>query len=329
MHGVDGFTRSDIQRTSSSDGGATNESEKLEINSLPMNEFPHIIDLDEYDGLSSTEYSIGTGGSSEQSIDTRPVLVGSNNSDVSVECLVAARIPSVFGLQHSLHLYSSSCDDKQHAALVFGNSLMSQSLNQWRLSDTIDSRRIRGAADYPPQPSLDTVVPLVRIHSCCFTGETLGSLRCDCAEQLHESMRLIAANPEGGAVLYLSQEGRGIGLKDKLMAYNLIDMGHDTLTANVALGFPADARDYRVASAMLSDLGVSRLKLLTNNPHKRDSLTAAGIDVVERIPMVPQAWNDGGASATDRDAYLVTKVQQMGHLLDIPSHILSPSTLGE
>ncbi|KAJ3145881.1 GTP cyclohydrolase II [Geranomyces michiganensis] len=131
--------------------------------------------------------------------------------------------------------------------------------------------------------------PLVRIHSCCFTGETLRSLRCDCAEQLEEAMRCMA-KANRGVVLYLKQEGRGIGLRDKLRAYNLIDLGHDTMAANLLLGHPPDARSYEIASAMLRDLGVGRVRLLTNNPDKLRHLERDGVVVTERVPMVPASW---------------------------------------
>lgn len=131
---------------------------------------------------------------------------------------------------------------------------------------------------------------LTRIHSCCFTGETIGSLRCDCAEQLHKAMHDLSQSDEGGIILYLKQEGRGIGILEKLKAYNLIDMGLDTMQANVALGHPADGRTYDIASSILNDLNVSSIKLLTNNPDKIAQIRNYGIDVVERIPMIPESW---------------------------------------
>lgn len=163
---------------------------------------------------------------------------------------------------------------------------------------------------------------LARIHSCCFTGETLGSTRCDCKEQLQEAMRLM--NEAGrGVILYLQQEGRGIGLKDKLKAYNLIDLGHDTLTANLALNHPADARTYRIASLILQDLSIPSIRLLTNNPHKVEAMERDGVRIAERVPMYPRSWAvEGRTGVDDRDGYLVTKARRMGHLLILPTDIV-------
>jgi len=125
-------------------------------------------------------------------------------------------------------------------------------------------------------------VPLVRLHSECLTGDVLGSRRCDCGPQLHEAVDRIET--AGGYLLYLRQEGRGIGLYAKLEAYLLQDRGLDTYDANLALGYAADARDYTAAAQMLAALGVDRLALLTNNPDKAAQLTAHGLDVVSRVP---------------------------------------------
>ncbi|KAL2914033.1 GTP cyclohydrolase II [Polyrhizophydium stewartii] len=292
-----------------------------------------------------------------------------------VQCQASARIPSTFGGTHRLLIYTNSEDDKEHMALVFGSDIQSASLNAWRPDDSAEARAVRGAlpASQPPstaaaastsaaaasatttaavgaaeQPAAEYDAPLVRIHSCCFTGETVGSLRCDCAEQLQEAMRIMAERGRG-VILYLIQEGRGIGLRDKLMAYNLIDMGHDTLSANLALGHRADERSYTVASAMLADLGISSIRLLTNNPNKMNEMAADGVQIAERIPMMPTSWQrrqpgarqgggkggddeqsaashhahaHGHGEIQDRDEYLVTKIQKMGHILDIPEAIL-------
>ncbi|CEH17051.1 Bifunctional GTP cyclohydrolase II/3,4-dihydroxy-2butanone-4-phosphate synthase [Ceraceosorus bombacis] len=141
----------------------------------------------------------------------------------------------------------------------------------------------------------DETAPLVRIHSECYTGETIGSQRCDCGEQLDEAIRLIHATGTAnrsarGVIVYLRQEGRGIGLLDKLMAYNLQDMGHDTVSANVLLGHLPDARKYDIAAAILRDLGVEDCRLLTNNPDKMEALEREGVRVSERVAMVPRAW---------------------------------------
>ncbi len=152
-----------------------------------------------------------------------------------------------------------------------------------------------------------TEAPLVRLHSECFTGDLLGSLRCDCGPQLRAALARIAA--EGaGVVLYLAQEGRGIGLASKLRAYELQDTGLDTLDANRALGWQADERNFRVAATMLQALGLPRIRLLSNNPDKLAALTACGIEIVgrERLVIAPNGVNDG---------YLATKARRFGHLL--------------
>lgn len=151
--------------------------------------------------------------------------------------------------------------------------------------------------------------PLVRVHSECLTGDALGSLRCDCGPQLHEAQRLISEDPEGGVVIYLrGQEGRGIGLANKIRAYALQDGGLDTLDANTALGLPADARHYGIAAQILKALGVERLRLLSNNPAKADALTGYGIEVAGRVPLVipPNPFNR---------RYLATKGSRFGHSL--------------
>ena len=134
--------------------------------------------------------------------------------------------------------------------------------------------------------------PPVRIHSECFTGETLGSLRCDCREQLHAALEHIEREGHG-VVIYLRQEGRGIGLKNKIIAYKLQDDGMDTVEANKALCFKADLREYRVAAKILKDLGVNRIRMMTNNHKKIEEIYAYGINVEERIPLVikPNQFN--------------------------------------
>lgn len=149
---------------------------------------------------------------------------------------------------------------------------------------------------------------LVRIHSECFTGDVLGSHRCDCGEQLSESLRRIAAEGRG-VVVYLRQEGRGIGLADKLRAYNLQDLGYDTVDANAELGHAPDLRDYGVAARILGDLGIGTVRLLTNNPAKIASLRDHGIEVSERVPLVMPA-------KAENRRYLLAKVERMGHLLE-------------
>lgn len=148
----------------------------------------------------------------------------------------------------------------------------------------------------------------VRIHSECLTGDVWGSLRCDCGDQLSKAMEIAALN--GGVVVYLRQEGRGIGIINKIKAYRLQDTGLNTIDANIHLGFEADERSYEIAVNILGDLGINRIRLLTNNPEKMDALITQGIEVTERIPLIiqPQSGNED---------YLRTKQDQMGHLLGL------------
>jgi 3,4-dihydroxy 2-butanone 4-phosphate synthase/GTP cyclohydrolase II len=146
----------------------------------------------------------------------------------------------------------------------------------------------------------------VRVHSECLTGDIFGSKRCDCGEQLDAALRMIGE--EGGVLLYLRQEGRGIGLINKLKAYRLQDTGVDTAAANVQLGFPEDGRNYEVAREMLQQLNIPKIRLLTNNPLKVSALEKMGIEIEARIPIVipPQVENE---------FYLQTKKMRMGHLI--------------
>lgn len=210
---------------------------------------------------------------------------GSVMDEPRVEKLAGARIPTEEG-EFELLLYSSSEDQDEHLALVMGE--------------------VRGQDDV-----------MVRVHSECFTGDVLGSQRCDCGEQLAQAMALIAARGQG-VIVYLRQEGRGIGLRDKLRAYNLQDAGYDTVDANLALGHQADERDYTVAARILSGLGVRSIHLLTNNPDKIDALTALGVAVRERVPL------QVGVTA-DNAGYLLTKMHRMNHLLDLDPGAATPS----
>ncbi|MBV9580289.1 MAG: GTP cyclohydrolase II [Chloroflexi bacterium] len=151
-------------------------------------------------------------------------------------------------------------------------------------------------------------IPLVRLHSECLTGDVLGSLRCDCGQQLNAALDLIAEAPSG-VLLYLPQEGRGIGLANKIRAYALQDQGLDTVDANIALGLPVDRRDYAAAAHVLLSLGLRRVRLLTNNPAKSAALEKYGVQVVERVPLAvpPNPINL---------EYLRTKADRMGHLLE-------------
>ena len=149
--------------------------------------------------------------------------------------------------------------------------------------------------------------PLVRVHSQCLTGDVLNSLRCDCRAQLELSLKKIAKAPSG-VLLYLPQEGRGIGLMNKLRAYQLQDQGMDTVEANEALGFASDAREYEFPAEILKELGAKKIRLLSNNPEKLRQLEESGIEVVERVPCQPRV------SKISRK-YLKTKKSKMGHLL--------------
>lgn len=189
-----------------------------------------------------------------------------------------ARIPTDVG-EFNLCLYSNNQDAKEHLALVMGDA--------------------HGKADL-----------LVRIHSECFTGDVLGSRRCDCGPQLRLAMALVAAAGQG-MIVYLRQEGRGIGLQSKLRAYNLQDEGYDTVDANLLLGHQADERDYTAAALILADWQVESIRLMTNNPDKIDNLRHLGVNVTARVPL-QVGENDENAQ------YLKTKVERMRHILNLP-----------
>ncbi|MCA9982548.1 MAG: GTP cyclohydrolase II, partial [Anaerolineales bacterium] len=159
---------------------------------------------------------------------------------------------------------------------------------------------------------------LVRVHSECFTGDVLGSRRCDCGEQLARAMALIATEGRG-VIVYLRQEGRGIGLENKLRAYNLQDQGYDTVDANLMLGHQADEREYWAAAGILEDLGVTHVRLLTNNPAKIEHLRVLGVDVRARVPIEPTVHADNAG-------YLETKVARMRHMLGMTTP--APVTAG-
>lgn len=196
---------------------------------------------------------------------------------ITIQKMACTRLPTDNGT-FSLCLYHNNYDHKEHLALVMGD---------------VDK--------------LENV--LVRIHSECFTGDVLGSLRCDCGPQLNQAMELIAAEGQG-VILYLRQEGRGIGLLDKLRAYNLQDDGYDTVDANLLLGHQADARDYTVAALILRDLGVRSLRLLTNNPAKIEGLQSLGLNITARLPLHTKVTQENAT-------YLATKVIKMRHLLNL------------
>ncbi|CAG8645895.1 549_t:CDS:2 [Ambispora leptoticha] len=287
---------------------------------------------------------------------TPSLIFGSGNIPSKVECLVRARIPTPTG-EFFLHLYKNNQDNKEHLAVVYGEDIRSRSLDTPRPGETDMDRIIRGAYMGKLKPgktrsddssssssltlttsllmsSSSTLItanqqqlfspPLVRIHSECFTGETVQSARCDCGEQLQEAMRLIQLEGRG-VIVYLRQEGRGIGLAEKLRAYNLQDLGHDTVTANLLLHHPPDLRTYDIATQILVDLNLTRVRLLTNNPDKIEQLEGDGLKVVERIPMVPRAWqhdHDPNRRGNEVDQYLKVKVERMRHLLNVPESLL-------
>lgn len=195
-----------------------------------------------------------------------------------VKRLVESEIPTEFGGKFKLIVYSNDIDFKEHLALVKGEI----------------------GKDEPV---------LVRVHSQCLTGDIFGSMRCDCGDQLKSAMEMI--DREGkGVVLYMMQEGRGIGLVNKLKAYNLQDEGFDTVEANEKLGFKPDLREYGVGAQILVDLGVGKMRLMTNNPKKIVGLDGYGLSVVERVP-IEVCPND-----TNRH-YLKTKKEKLGHILEI------------
>ncbi|KAI2736029.1 hypothetical protein DTO013E5_9184 [Penicillium roqueforti] len=257
----------------------------------------------------------------------------------SVKCAARARIPTTTGAELWLHVYRNNVDSKEHLAFVFGNQVQSQSLNCVREGETEMDRMIRGAYSGRLRPGRisshdDQVlfqkpakVPrstpkLVRVHSECYTGETAWSARCDCGEQLDEAANMMIESG-GGVIVYLRQEGRGIGLTDKLKAYNLQDMGLDTVDANIILGRPADARTYGMATAILLDLGLGNdsgcrgIQLLTNNPDKIEAIKGphGELTVKERVPMVPITWGTSKNESLELHQYLRTKIDKMGHLL--------------
>jgi len=195
-----------------------------------------------------------------------------------LKSIVQSRIPTKYG-EFTLHYFTNNIDEKEHIALVYG--------------DITDRNNVP-----------------VRIHSECFTGDVLGSRRCDCGEQLDMALQLISDHGQG-VLVYLRQEGRGIGLLKKLQAYNLQDQGLDTVDANIHLGHLADEREYTIAALMLQKLQIKSVDLITNNPKKIDELKKLGINVEKRISIETDYHHDNLE-------YLKTKVKKMNHLLSVP-----------
>ncbi len=191
-----------------------------------------------------------------------------------VHRVAEARLPTTFG-EFRVIGYRNDVDDHEHVALVLGE--------------------VGGERDV-----------LVRMHSKCLTGDVFHSLRCDCGTQLHAAMELIAREGRG-VIVYLDQEGRGIGLLNKLRAYALQDTGDDTVEANERLGFKADLRDFGIGAQILRDLGLSTLRVMTNNPRKLVGLEGYGLEIVERVPLV-------AGTTPENEAYLATKRDKLGHL---------------
>lgn len=290
-----------------------------------------------------------------------------------VKCIARARIPTTTNHDIFLHLYSNNIDNKEHLAIVFSEKIRSRSLFHKYPNETQSDRMTRGAyigkltpgrisADIDPitgesltfDPFTGDLINdnsnstclvstvedpvLVRVHSECYTGETAWSARCDCGEQFDEAGRLMAEEGKG-CIVYLRQEGRGIGLGEKLKAYNLQDLGADTVQANLLLRHPADSRNFNLATSILLDLNLCNVKLLTNNPDKIAAIEGKKlvgennkniekvINVVERVPMIPIAWqrehlhDDEGIKSKEVDGYLRTKIEKMGHLLQQPLNI--------
>ncbi|EGW34363.1 GTP cyclohydrolase II [Spathaspora passalidarum NRRL Y-27907] len=268
-----------------------------------------------------------------------------------VNCLARARIPTTQGPEIFLHLYENNIDNKEHLAIVFGENIRSRSLFKQRKGETQQDRMTRGAyvGRLTPGRTIadrDEILnkelhfnedgtliidektysdpTLVRIHSECYTGETAWSARCDCGEQFDEAGRIMGGDGHG-CIVYLRQEGRGIGLGEKLKAYNLQDLGADTVQANIMLRHPADARDFSLATAILLDLGLVEIKLLTNNREKIVAVEGKHrrVKVLERLPMIPLSWQqkENGIHSKEIEGYLSTKIERMGHLLEKPIKI--------
>ncbi|MCG3809007.1 GTP cyclohydrolase II [Psychrobacter sp. Ps4] len=212
---------------------------------------------------------------------------------MSYQFITSAKLPTRHG-EFDIHIFEND-EGQEHVMLTVGLPVVDQHMTDSSPSQTDATRA-------------EKTIPLIRIHSECLTGDAFSSLKCDCGPQLNTAMQAIQETG-CGAILYLRQEGRGIGLTNKIRAYALQDQGHDTLDANLMLGLPADARIYDMCGPMLAHIGVDVVRLITNNPDKVAYLTEHGINVVERVPLLVGV-NDMNAE------YLATKRDRMGHLLD-------------
>lgn len=219
---------------------------------------------------------------------------------MSYQFITSAKLPTRHG-EFDIHIFEND-EGQEHVMLTVGLPVVDPTdiANSLHSSDTLFKQKDDSLSERP--------IPLIRIHSECLTGDAFSSLKCDCGPQLNTAMDAIQKTG-CGAILYLRQEGRGIGLTNKIRAYALQDQGHDTLDANLMLGLPADARIYDMCGPMLAHVGVDAVRLITNNPNKVAYLTEHGIDVIERVPLV--------VGVNDKNAeYLATKRDRMGHLLD-------------
>ena len=203
--------------------------------------------------------------------------------------VAASKLPTKHGM-FDISVFEDPETEQEHIALSIGLPVL------------LEQKII----DLESKPTETNELTLVRIHSECLTGDAFGSLRCDCGPQLNTTLELLAKEGRG-ALLYLRQEGRGIGLPNKIRAYALQDQGHDTLDANLLLGLPADARTYEMCKVMLDHLGIQKINLITNNPAKIEALTALGLSVVERTSL-HVGENPHNA------AYLKTKQSRMRHI---------------
>ncbi|KAK6857340.1 GTP cyclohydrolase II [Apiospora arundinis] len=256
-----------------------------------------------------------------------------------VQCVVRARIPTVAGTEMFLHLYTNNVDSKEHLAIVFGPHIRSRSLDAPREGETEMDRMVRGAYTGRLFPGRTQSGMMLSGGSSSHVEEE--QQQEETSAVLHgrdgvvRALRLRRAARRGGAadvaaragaawgiIIYLRQEGRGIGLGEKLKAYNLQDLGSDTVEANLLLRHPADARSYGLATAMLRDLGQDEVRLLTNNPDKIRAVEGPNreVRVVERVAMVPLSWKGKkgeGFRSQEVEGYLRTKIEKMGHMLDM------------